>query len=280
MNIKVGTRGSKLALRQTQSVIDQMQSAYPEDSFEVVVIKTSGDKNQKSSIEELGSKGAFIDEIEKALCEDKIQLAVHSMKDLPAFLEDGLTLTKAWKREDPRDALILKEASSLKELKEGAVIATGSKRRKYQLLKLRPDLKVVDIRGNIDTRIRKLYEPAEDEPVLDGIVLAVAGLKRIGRENEITEIFSYDEMIPAPTQGILALEVRKDHVELIKKLDSLSDEGTNLQAIKEREFLLASGADCRKPVGAYLDLETDIFYTLIGDEEGTYLDIKKEHYDR
>lgn len=207
-------------------------------------------------------------------------MAVHSMKDMPDEPAAGLTFAKAWKREDPRDVLVLKNAASLDELPHGAVIGTGSKRRKYQLLKLRPDLKVVGIRGNIDTRLRKLYdgeiicEEVADNTVnnneianekqnkyneyrLDGIVLAAAGIKRIGRDSEITQYFSEDDMIPAPAQGTLALELRADNVKLMAKLDALSDEKTNLCAGIEREFLKRIGGNCHLPVAAYCDIVSE-----------------------
>ena len=234
MRYLIGTRGSKLARVQTDYVIDKLKRAYPDDDFKAVIIKTTGDLEQKKSLDKIGSKGIFVKEIEDELLSGKIHMAVHSMKDMPDEPAAGLTFAKAWKREDPRDVLVLKNAASLDELPHGAVIGTGSKRRKYQLLKLRPDLKVVGIRGNIDTRLRKLYdseiiyEEVADNTVnnneianekqnkyneyrLDGIVLAAAGIKRIGRDSEITQYFSEDDMIPAPAQGTLALELRADN---------------------------------------------------------------------
>ena len=157
MRYLIGTRGSKLALVQTDYVIDKLKRVYPDDDFKAVIIKTTGDLEQKKALDKIGSKGIFVKEIEDELLSGKIHMAVHSMKDMPDEPAAGLTFAKAWKREDPRDVLVLKNAASLDELPHGAVIGTGSKRRKYQLLKLRPDLKVVGIRGNIDTRLRKLY---------------------------------------------------------------------------------------------------------------------------
>ena len=158
MRYLIGTRGSKLALVKTDYVIDKLKRAYPDDDFKAVIIKTTGDLEQKKALDKIGSKGIFVKETEDELLSGKIHMAVHSMKDMPDEPAAGLTFAKAWKREDPRDVLVLKNAASLDELPHGAVIGTGSKRRKYQLLKLRPDLKVVGIRGNIDTRLRKLYD--------------------------------------------------------------------------------------------------------------------------
>ena len=262
MRYLIGTRGSKLALVQTDYVIDKLKRAYPDDDFKAVIIKTTGDLEQKKALDKIGSKGIFVKEIEDELLAGKIHMAVHSMKDMPDEPAAGLTFAKAWKREDPRDVLVLKNAASLDELPHGAVIGTGSKRRKYQLLKLRPDLKVVGIRGNIDTRLRKLYdgeiiyEEVSDNTVnnneianekqnkyneyrLDGIVLAAAGIKRIGRDSEITQYFSEDDMIPAPAQG------------------TLSDEKTNLCAGIEREFLKQIGGNCHLPVAAYCDIVSE-----------------------
>ena len=280
MHYKIGTRGSKLALVQAEFVRDCLQEHYPQDCFELKIIKTKGDKIQNKALSAIGDKGLFVKEIEQELLSGEIHLAVHSMKDMPGELPDGLCFAKAWKREDPRDVLVLREAKSLQELPKHAVIGTGSKRRKYQLLKLRPDLKVVGIRGNIDTRLRKLYdgeiiyEEVADNIVnnneianekqnkyseyrLDGIVLAAAGIKRIGRDSEITQYFSEDDMIPAPAQGTLALELRADNAKLMAKLDALSDEKTNLCAGIEREFLKRIGGNCHLPVAAYCDIVSE-----------------------
>ena len=274
MNYKVGTRSSKLAMRQTQEVIDRLKEVYPEDSFEIVTLQTTGDKKRDVALEQIGTKGLFVDEIEKALLGDDIQLAVHSMKDMPEDLAPGLVFANAWRREDPRDVLILREAASLEELPRGALIATGSKRREFQLKRLRPDLRVVGIRGNIDTRIRKLQEPLADGTYLDGIVLAAAGLHRLGLEEKITQYLDVEDMIPAPAQGILALEVRGENQELLDKLNALSDEKTQRAAQMEREFLKSTGGNCRLPIGAYLEPGTNRFYTLFGNEDGSVLNRK------
>lgn len=272
MKYYIGTRGSKLALVQTNWVIDRLKSAYPKDSFEAVVINTTGDMDQSRQLDQIGSKGIFVKEIEEELLEGKIQLAVHSMKDMPDEPAQGLVFARTWQREDPRDVLVLKNAKSLDELPKGAVIGTGSKRRKYQLLKLRPDLNVVGLRGNIDTRLRKLYsgEPCH----MDGIVLAAAGIRRIGRESEITEYLSPDEMIPAPAQGALALELREDNRELLEMLNALSDEATNQCVCIERYFLKKIGGNCHLPVAAYCRRTEDgglQLDAMFGTEDGRLL---------
>lgn len=274
MHIKIGSRGSKLAIAQTQSVIDILKNKYPNDSFEIVVIATTGDKEQVKALDKIGSKGVFTDEIENALINGEIQLAVHSMKDMPSEIREGLTFTKTLKREDSRDVLILREAKSLKELKQGAIIATGSKRRAFQIKALRPDIEIVGIRGNIDTRIRKLNEVMPDGRYIDGIVLAAAGIKRLNREAEITEYLSVEDMIPAPAQGALAIEVKKDNTELLEKINCLCDDYSEISVKAERNFLAAIGGDCHLPIGACLENKADGNYRLLalfGNEDGSVL---------
>lgn len=264
MHYVIGTRGSELALTQAESVKRKLEETYSSDSFEIKIIHTTGDKNPNQALEAIGSKGVFTDEIERQLLSGEIALAVHSMKDMPGEIDDRLAFAKAWEREDPRDVLILKNGSSFSGLPQGAVIGTGSKRRAYQLKKLRPDISVVNIRGNVDTRIRKLQDETQG---LDGIVLAAAGIKRLKREREITEYLPLDVMIPAPAQGILAIETRKDNTELLKKLNALANEKTDLAAVLERQFLNRIGGDCHYPMGAYYD-KTGVFYALFGTQDG------------
>ena len=214
MRYRVGTRGSKLALAQTKQVIEKLKSAFPEDEFDVVIIKTTGDMDQKSRLDQIGSKGIFVKEIEEQILSGRIDIGVHSMKDMPAVPAVGRCVSSPWKREDSRDVLILREKASLEQLSPGAVIGTGSKRREFQLKKLRNDIQVVDIRGNVDTRLRKM-----EEQKLDGIILAAAGMHRLGMQDKITHYFEPEEIIPAPAQGVLALEVRDDAKELLFMLE-------------------------------------------------------------
>ncbi len=271
MTINVGTRGSKLALAQTGFVISELKRKFPEHEINALVIKTTGDQNLNSPLDQLGSKGVFVAEIEEALLNGRIQLAVHSMKDMPSSPLEGLCFAKAWKREDPRDALLLREYKSLKELPKGAVIATGSKRRYYQLLKLRPDLRIVNIRGNIDTRIRRLHEGLPDGTHADGIILAAAGLKRLHLEENVTEYFDVDDMIPAPAQGVLAIEMADSNTMIKEMVNSLSDETTENIVRLERGFLEAIDGDCHLPIGAYASYEDGEYRlrALYGNEEGT-----------
>ncbi|MGN0343208.1 MAG: hydroxymethylbilane synthase [Roseburia sp.] len=245
MEYKIGTRGSKLALIQAEYVCNRLREQYPQDQFSIEIIQTQGDICKDKPLDQIGTVGVFAREIEQALLAGQIQIGVHSMKDMPAVPAEGLMFSRAWQREDPRDVLILRTASSLGELPQGAVIGTGSKRRSIQLRALRPDLRIVTIRGNVDTRLRKM-----EEQKLDGLVLAAAGIHRLGLTERITQYLEPEEMIPAPAQGALAIEIRKDDVALQQKLDALSDEKTQQILLAERGFLQEIGADCHVPVGA------------------------------
>lgn len=248
MHYRIGTRGSKLALVQSEYVKRRMEEAYPEDTFELVIIKTTGDKVTDKPLAAIGTKGLFVKEIEEALLSGSIDMAVHSMKDMPAECATGLTFAKAWKREDCRDVLILKTAGSFSELPSGAIIGTGSLRRACQLAMLRPDIQFTAIRGNVDTRINKLMD---DSYGLDGIVLAAAGLNRLGRSSEITEYLDPEVVIPAPAQGVLAIETAEVNTELLDKINALSDDNSDREAVAERTFLRLTGGGCHAPVGAH-----------------------------
>ena len=266
MKYIIGSRGSRLALIQTKYVQDKLAKTYPEHTFEIQIIKTKGDKIQNKPLDKIGGKGLFVKEIEEKIISGEIHMGVHSMKDMPSTPAKGLVFTKAWKREDPRDVLILRTAKHLTELREGAVIGTGSKRRAFQLLKQRPDLKIVNIRGNVDTRLRKM-----EEEKLDGIVLAAAGLIRLGMEDVITQYLEPEEMISAPAQGVLALEVREDQKELQEMLDVFSDEETMSEVCAERNFLERMEGSCHTPAGARCQ-KTEQGYKLdamFGSEDGS-----------
>lgn len=274
MKYVIGTRGSKLALVQTNYVCDTLKKAYPQHEFEIVVIKTKGDLILDKPLNQIGDKGLFVKEIEEKMRSGEIHMGVHSMKDMPAVPAPGLAFTKAWKREDPRDVLILREKKNLMELKTGAVIGTGSRRRTVQLLRMRPDLKIVDIRGNVETRIRKM-----EEQKLDGIVLAAAGLHRLGMQERITQYLESEEMISAPAQGILALEIREEETELAGMLNALSDEETEQIAVAERGFLQLIGGDCHVPVGAVCKRTQAGMYRLKAmfgraEEEAAYIEVE------
>ncbi len=269
MKIVVGTRGSKLALIQTNWVIDKLKERYPEIEFETKIIKTKGDLIQNVSLDKIGDKGLFVKEIEQQLIDKQIDMAVHSMKDMPSSLPEGLKFASIPKREDARDVLVLKGGySSINDLPIGSKIATGSKRRKYQLLKQRPDLNIVPIRGNIDTRIKKIVDEN-----LDGVVLAAAGLLRAGLEHKISYYIPKDIMIPAPAQGALAIEIRENSTNIEEIVKSLKDIETEIQVAAERGFLDGINGSCHIPIGAYCNVEGEnITLTgLYGDEEGNNL---------
>ena len=287
MKLVVGTRGSNLALIQTNWVVDRLKEANPDIEFEIKIIKTKGDLIKDLPLDKIGDKGLFVKEIEKSLLNKEIDMAVHSMKDMPSYLPEGLKFASSPMREDPRDALISKEGyKSIDDLPKGAKIGTGSKRRKYQLLKHRPDLEIVPIRGNIETRIKKI-----ETENLDGVVLAASGLKRAGLEEKIDYYIPTDVMLPAPAQGILALEIRDNDEETENIINSIKDDKTKVQIDAERGFLIGVNGSCHIPMGAYCDIDGDkIKLTglygdgegkkiIIGSQEGTIEDASKIGYE-
>ena len=274
MKLVVGTRGSNLALVQTNWVVEQLKKNNPDIEFEIKIIKTKGDLIKDLPLDKIGDKGLFVKEIEKSLLDGEIDMAVHSMKDMPSYLPEGLKFAHSPKREDPRDALIFKEGyKSLDDLPQGARIGTGSKRRKYQLLKHRPDLEIVPIRGNIETRIKKI-----ETEKLDGVVLAASGLRRAGLDDKIDYYIPTDIMLPAPAQGILALEIREDDKETEKIIDSIKDDITKIQIDAERGFLIGVNGSCHIPMGAYCEIEGEkITLTgLYGDGEGKKIVVQSQ----
>lgn len=278
MKIRVGTRGSNLALIQTNWAIDRLKEKFPEVEFEVKIIKTKGDKILHLSLDKIGDKGLFVKEIESQLLEGEIDLAVHSMKDMPAEVVEGLKFAAVPKREDPRDVIILREGlNSFDELPIGATIGTGSKRRKYQLLRKRPDLNIVPIRGNIETRISKI-----ESENLDGIVLAASGVIRADLEEKITEFLPVDLMIPAPAQGALALEIRENDEELEKMIDTIKDEISQIQTDAERSYLAGIDGSCHIPMGAYCEVDGEklTLTGIFGDEDGEKITVASLEGDR
>ena len=278
MKIRVGTRGSNLALIQTNWAIDRLKEKFPEVEFEVKIIKTKGDKILHLSLDKIGDKGLFVKEIESQLLEGEIDLAVHSMKDMPAEVVEGLKFAAVPKREDPRDVIILREGlNSFDELPIGATIGTGSKRRKYQLLRKRPDLNIVPIRGNIETRISKI-----ESENLDGIVLAASGVIRADLEEKITEFLTVDLMIPAPAQGALALEIRENDEKLEKMIDAIRDEISQIQTDAERSYLAGIDGSCHIPMGAYCEVDGEklTLTGIFGDEDGEKITVASLEGDR
>jgi len=251
--IILGTRGSTLALAQTQLLINALTQKYPEVAMEARVIVTKGDLNQSPIPLDTVGKDWFTAEIEAALLKGDIDIAVHSLKDLTPQISEGLVTLPVLERGDARDVLISKSGAGLDDLPHGAVIGTDSVRRKILLLERRPDLVVKSIRGNVDTRLKKLH----DEPY-DAIVLAAAGLERVGMINVVTEFFDPAIFIPAIGQGILAAQVRKDRTDVLDMLSAIQDPWTIIVSNAEQSFSNAAGGGCKVPIGCYANI--------IGDE--------------
>lgn len=269
--VRIGTRGSALALWQTNFVAQLLKEKFGYES-EIVKIKTTGDKILDSPLAKIGSKGLFVKEIEVALLEKRVDIAVHSAKDVPTEQPDGLIIAAFLKREDPRDALISKDGLKLSELPEGTVVGTSSLRRRAQLLHFRPDLKLVDVRGNVDTRLRKM-----NEGQFEAIILAKAGLKRMGFENSITEVITTDIMLPAVGQGSIAVECREDDLEMVSVLKEISDFETECAVRAERALLRFLEGGCQVPIGAYGRFENG---TLVLDGMISSLDGKRLYRGR
>jgi hydroxymethylbilane synthase len=242
---RIGTRGSRLAARQTEIALEALSLAHPDTAFETQTISTSGDRTTQS-LSEVGGRGVFVIEIERALLDREIDIAVHSLKDLPSEDTTGLTIAAVLPREDPRDVLVSGRGMKLGGLPAGATIGTGSPRRAAQVLAMRPDLEIKDIRGNIDTRIRKV-----EDGDYDAAVLAAAGLKRLGWLDRAAQVFEPDEMLPAVGQGAVALQVRSDDGEAIALLRPLDDLHTRVAITAERAFERRLGGGCHAAIAAY-----------------------------
>ena len=266
MKIKIGTRESALALAQAQLLADALKKIEPQLEIEKIIVKTRGDLVLDRPLYEILDKGLFVKEIDDKLLSGEIDIAVHSMKDIPTELPDGISIIPVLKREEAKDALILRSGElKFEELKKGSRIGTSSKRRAYQLMNMRPDLTIVSLRGNVQTRLEKL-----NEGDLEGIVLAAAGLRRLGLENRISRLFGIDEIVPAPTQGILCAGYRSKDEKIKNTLRKLCDNDTVICANIERMLLAAISGGCHVPFGAYCQLKGDEFklHAVYGDREG------------
>ncbi|MEI8012582.1 MAG: hydroxymethylbilane synthase [Candidatus Omnitrophota bacterium] len=255
--IIVGARKSQLSLTQTNSVIRVLKGYFPDHGFEFKAISTAGDRNMDHAAL-FHHQGIFVKEIEEALLRGEIDLGIHSLKDMPCDIRAGLSLGAVGEREDPRDAFLSGDGSLFRALKPGASIGTSSVRRRAQILSLRPDLKVVDMRGNVDTRLKKLRSGD-----VDALVIACAGLVRLGQGEFITERLPFDMMLPAPCQGALGLEIRQDDARLKAIVSKFDHALTRACVTAERAFLKTLGGGCSLPVGALACLENDVF-TLTG----------------
>ena len=252
MILRIGTRGSKLALAQSEWVKKKVEAGHPDVGVELVRIKTTGDKILDSPLSKIGGKGLFVKEIEDALLKKQVHVAVHSMKDVPAELPDELMLCGFPEREDPRDAFISLKDKSIETLPQGSRIGTSSLRRAAQLLHVRPDLDMVALRGNVDTRIRKL-----ESGQVDAIILAAAGLRRLGLANRITRVIPLEQVLPAIGQGALGLEVRRDDHDTINLLDFLNHKPTEVTVRAERAFLKELEGGCQVPIAAFALLNSN-----------------------
>ncbi|MBE0479436.1 MAG: hydroxymethylbilane synthase [Dehalococcoidia bacterium] len=248
--IIVGSRGSKLALRQTDLVLDRLKSFYPEIACQVRVIKTTGDRDLKSVLDEIGGQGVFVKELEAALLSGEIDMAIHSLKDMPSELDMDFKLAAVCMRTDARDAFISSSGLPLAQLPLGASIATGSLRRAAQLRQCRPDIAISPVRGNVDTRLRKL-----NAGEFDGIIIAAAALARLGWQDRITEYLPIQDFLPAPGQGALAVETRAYDTDLNPCLEVINEEPLWQSITAERAFLRTFGAGCRIPVAAFATVQ-------------------------
>jgi hydroxymethylbilane synthase len=247
--LRIGTRGSPMALRQAALVRDRLVSARPDLAAEIITIRTTGDRVQDRRLAEIGGKGLFTKEIEEALFADRIDLAVHSLKDVETWLPKGLEIACVLPRDDPREVFLSPTAPNLAALQKGARVGTSSLRRQAQLLRRRPDLEIVPMRGNVDTRLRKL---AAGE--VDATVLALCGLERLDKTEHATEILPPEIMLPAVGQGALAIESRVGEAWLRSLLEPLHDQGSAACVTAERAMLAALDGSCRTPIAGLAEI--------------------------
>ena len=250
--LKIGTRGSPLAVIQAEEVRDRLLAQHEGVSVEIVVIRTTGDKVQDRTLAEIGGKGLFTKEIEEALFDGGIDIAVHSMKDVETVLPDGLGISTLLPREDPRDAFISNKAGSLAALPAGSVVGTASLRRQAQVRMVRPDLDVQPFRGNVNTRLRKL-----NDGEADATMLAYSGLRRLDMADVATCVMDPDDMLPAVAQGAIGVEGRNDDTQTLELLSSIHDLDTAYQVDAERALLAALDGSCRTPIAALAELTGD-----------------------
>ncbi len=252
--LRIGTRGSTLALIQAEAIRHGLATAHPElaapSAIEIVTIRTTGDLVRDRTLAAIGGKGLFTKEIEAALLAREIDLAVHSLKDMATQLPDGLAISCHLPRADPRDAFVSARAKRLLDLPQGAVVGSSALRRQAQLLRARPDLRIVALRGNVETRLGKVSDSK-----VDATLLAVSGLARLGLESRITEILSTELMLPAPAQGTIAVETRAGDERVLRYLEPLDDVATAARSTAERALLAALDGSCRTPIAALAEID-------------------------
>ncbi len=263
--VKIGTRKSLLALAQSNWIKEQIEEENSGTTVELLKIITKGDKILDVPLAKVGGKGLFVKELEEAMLSGEADIAVHSMKDVPAELPEGLTLGLITRREDPRDAFVSNKYNSLAELPTGARVGTSSLRRRAQLAGLRSDLVIDDLRGNLDTRLRKL-----DEGLYDAIILAAAGLNRLKLSRRVTSLFEPAEMLPAVGQGAVGIEMRMADKELLAGLDFLGHRDTTVAVTAERAFLLTLEGGCQVPIAGHCQVDGDniILQGLVASVDG------------
>ncbi|MBI4289635.1 MAG: hydroxymethylbilane synthase [Chloroflexi bacterium] len=266
--VVVGSRGSALALAQTREVITQLAAGFPALSFQLKKITTQGDLMTRTPLPEIGGKGLFVKELEIALQNKEIDLAVHSFKDLPTELTPGMMIGAITRREDARDALVSKSGGTLETLPDGAVVGTSSPRRASQLMVFRPDLEIVNLRGNLDTRLRKVF----DGP-LDAAVLAAAGLVRLGQKDKISQYVPPEIILPAVGQGALAIEIRENDARMTEIVKTLDDGPTRQAITAERACLGHLGGGCNVPIGVYGRVRGGVLnlQAIVADPHGNHI---------
>jgi len=273
--IRIGTRGSKLAIIQAEWLLTKLKETSPELKAILVKITTRGDRHSTAALDKFAGEGIFVKELEKALFDGKIDLAVHSLKDLPTEIHEGLTLAAATARLDPRDVLVSRDGK-LAELAPGSKIGTGSRRRAVQLRAIRPDLRICNIRGNIDTRLRKVLDGE-----VDGIIVAAAALIRLGWADRITDYLSIEHSTPAVGQGALGIEIRSEDKEISTLVSAINDESTWQCIVAERAFLQALGGGCRAPIAALGTVSGNVLKLsgMVASADGHYIQRASEGGD-
>jgi hydroxymethylbilane synthase len=261
----IGSRGSRLALWQTEYVKNQLENRFPDAEFSTLIIKTTGDAILDTALSKIGDKGLFTRQIESALASKEIDLAVHSLKDLPTTRPEGLKIAAVSYRETANDVLISKNFSSIEELPQNAKVATGSLRRRSQLLAFRPDLQIVEIRGNVPTRIEKFL--ASD---LDGMILAYAGVHRLELDSHISQVIPTEILLPAVGQGVMGIEARENDREICEMLAAINDDSAENRITAERSFLRVLEGGCQVPIGGYAVLDGEELHLqgFVGSRDG------------
>ncbi|MEZ4553104.1 MAG: hydroxymethylbilane synthase [Dehalococcoidia bacterium] len=261
--LRLATRSSSLALAQSELAVAAIRAVAPGIEVEFVEVRTEGDADRQSPLSVIGGRGVFVRAVEQALLDDRADIAVHSLKDVPTAIPDGLRLAAFLERGDPRDALVASGRRRLRDLPPGATVGTSSNRRASLLRALRADLQVREIRGNVDTRLRRVAEGA-----YDGVLLAAAGLARLDRLDEATQLFEAMEFLPAPGQGTIVIECRDGDTDTRSVLERVDHGGTHAASVAERSFLAALGTGCTLPVGAYGQVDGDLLTlrAMVADE--------------